>query len=435
VIGRGWVWTTFSRGQDPVSKKERTRQVDLNFANWAVLVEVVRILVDYVRRGCRIIRLDAVGYVWKRLGSTSLHEENAHRLITVMRSVLQVIAEDTVLIAEVNEPNSKLLPYLGLGAGDAAPESDVPESDMVYQFASYALAVHAVLRQRGRFFADFLRSTGVFQGKQYVTILGSHDGMAMKQAAELLPAEELDWLGTTLASAPRNCLVNYASLPGGKKVVYECCGTPWSIVNGAEVADEAMARDRYLAVVALGQLVRGMPAVYVQGLLCAENFIPDAGLDENRTILRERFEPEALAALLAPSAAGDEPRFMPVCRQIRAAEAEETRRFFRASGPAPVPLSPASVVPNEDGVLCVRLGVAVDNQADGEGEYLLASVNVTGRAQAVTCADVCGDAVVSVRDVLGPLMGREAVPVEQEEGTWCLPAFGAAWFVVTPTIR
>ena len=47
--------------------------------------------------------------------------------------------------------------------------------------------------------------------------------------------------------------MNYASLPGGKKVVYECCGTPWSIVNGAEVADEAMARDRYLAVVALAE--------------------------------------------------------------------------------------------------------------------------------------------------------------------------------------
>ena len=65
-----------------------------------------------------------------------------------------------------------------------------------------------------------------------------------------------------------------------------------------------------------------------------------------------------------------------------------------------------------------------------EEEYLLAAVNVTERAQTVTCADIRENAV-SVRDVLGPLMGREAVSVEEEEGTWCLPAFGTAWFIVS----
>ena len=118
------------------------------------------------------------------------------------------------MIAEVNEPNSKLLPYLGFadqatsggcgsGTGSGSGSGSVgatgaaaraTESDMVYQFASYPMATHAVLRGTARFFARFVRSTACFRGRQYITVLGSHDGMAMKQAAELLPAEEMEWL-------------------------------------------------------------------------------------------------------------------------------------------------------------------------------------------------------------------------------------------------
>ena len=104
------------------------------------------------------------------------------------------------------------------------------------------MATHAALRETSRYYANFLRSTAEFGGRQYITVLGSHDGMAMKQAAELLPAEEMEWFGGILGSAPRNCLVNYASLPGGKRVLYECCGTPWSTINGAVSGGDAEER-------------------------------------------------------------------------------------------------------------------------------------------------------------------------------------------------
>ena len=217
-----------------------------------------------------------------------------------MRLCLRAVSSDTVMIAEVNEPNSKLVPYLGdLGAGGEV------ESDMVYQFASYPMATHAVLRETARFFGDFVRSTAKFHGRQYITLLGSHDGMAMKQAAELLPAEEMQFFGSRLGTAPRSCLVNYARLPGGRRVVYECCGTPWSAINGrvdpGVPGAEELARRRYLAVIALGQVLRGQPAVYILGMLCSENFANAAngGLDENRSILRERLEPDALTELVS----------------------------------------------------------------------------------------------------------------------------------------
>ena len=57
VLGDGVVWTTFSRGKDAESGREETRQVDLNFSNFRVLVEVVKILLFYIEKGAELVRL------------------------------------------------------------------------------------------------------------------------------------------------------------------------------------------------------------------------------------------------------------------------------------------------------------------------------------------------------------------------------------------
>ena len=82
--------------------------------------------------------MDAIGYIWKEIGSTSLHEEKAHLLLEVLRIVLEKLSPSTVVVAEVNEPNSKLLPYLGRGKGHE-------ECDMVYQFASYVFSIKILI--------------------------------------------------------------------------------------------------------------------------------------------------------------------------------------------------------------------------------------------------------------------------------------------------
>jgi len=74
VLGSGWVWTTFSRGRNAAGK-EGSRQVDLNYRNPKVVAEVARILLFYVRQKSTMIRLDAIGYIWKVLGSASIHGE------------------------------------------------------------------------------------------------------------------------------------------------------------------------------------------------------------------------------------------------------------------------------------------------------------------------------------------------------------------------
>ena len=72
------VWTTFSADQ-----------VDLNVKNPEVLLKLTEVLLFYVARGAQLIRLDAIGYLWKEIGTTSIHLPQTHRIIQLWRTLLR----------------------------------------------------------------------------------------------------------------------------------------------------------------------------------------------------------------------------------------------------------------------------------------------------------------------------------------------------------
>jgi glucosylglycerate phosphorylase len=285
TLGTGWVWTTFSRPKFE-DGSEATCQVDLNFQNPRVLLEAVKILLFYCEKGASLIRLDAIGYIWKKPGSCSLHEPEAHQILEVVKNIVSVAEPALVSIAEVNEPQDQVFEYLG--------QEGREESDLIYQFTHFPLAVHAVLSGNGRYYQDWLKTLETPKGRQFITILGSHDGMGLKPARGFLPDRELKFLSDTLVNK-HGALPNYASLPGGEKIIYEICSTPWNLINqssSSEPLDLQIAR--YLAVVSLGFLVRGLPAIYINGLIGSPNHHPAEGLDENRTVNREIFDRKTL---------------------------------------------------------------------------------------------------------------------------------------------
>ena len=94
--GQTHVWTTFS-----------TDQIDLNYANPNVLLEILGVLIFYIQQGARIIRLDAIAYLWKEIGTSCIHLPQTHRVIKLMRAVLDLIAPDVILITETNVPHEE----------------------------------------------------------------------------------------------------------------------------------------------------------------------------------------------------------------------------------------------------------------------------------------------------------------------------------------
>jgi amylosucrase len=115
VPGTGWVWTTF-----------HDFQWDLNYANPAVFRAMLGTMLALANRGVDVIRLDAAPFLWKRLGTDSQNQPEAHRLLQAFRALTRLAAPGLVLKAEAIVSPDMLVQYLG------AHDRYQPECDLAY---------------------------------------------------------------------------------------------------------------------------------------------------------------------------------------------------------------------------------------------------------------------------------------------------------------
>jgi sucrose phosphorylase len=94
-------------------------------------------LLFYVAHGARFIRLDAIAYLWKEIGTLCIHLPQTHTVIQLMRAVLDEVAPHVQLITETNVPHADNISYFGDGTNEA---------QLVYNFALPPLVLHALLR-------------------------------------------------------------------------------------------------------------------------------------------------------------------------------------------------------------------------------------------------------------------------------------------------
>ncbi len=123
VPGDSALWTTF--GPD---------QIDLNYGNPEVVLAVIDLLLYYVRQGASFIRLDAVAYLWKEVGTSCIHQSKTHLLVRLFRAIIDDLAPSVALLTETNVPHAENLTYFGNGKNEA---------HLVYNFALAPLVLHA----------------------------------------------------------------------------------------------------------------------------------------------------------------------------------------------------------------------------------------------------------------------------------------------------
>lgn len=99
-----WVWTTFNEFQ-----------WDLNYANPAVFGEMLDILLFLANQGVEVLRLDAVAFMWKRMGTDCENQPEAHAILQAFRALSRIAAPGLLLKAEAIVPPPQLVPYLGQG--------------------------------------------------------------------------------------------------------------------------------------------------------------------------------------------------------------------------------------------------------------------------------------------------------------------------------
>lgn len=275
--GKRWLWTTFSRDQ-----------LDLNYAEPAVLAEMVDVLLEYVRHGARIVRLDAIAYLWKQIGTNCIHLPQTHEVVKVFRDVLETVAPHVLVLTETNVPHEENVSYFG--AGD--------EAHMVYQFSLPPLLLDAFLNEDAlpikTWLANLQRPP---RGSTYFNFTASHDGVGVRPLEGHVDDARLHSLVSKIRA--RGGLVSTRRQSDGTDTPYEL-NIAYVDALAGEQSDSAHHARRFLASQAVMLSLQGVPAIYFHSLVGTQNDLEGVRVsDIPRRINRRKFERAELERCLA----------------------------------------------------------------------------------------------------------------------------------------
>ena len=114
-------------------------QWDLNYANPTVFNDMTDNMLYLCNHGVDVIRLDAVPYIWKALGTQCRNLKEVHTLVRMMRIVCEIVCPGTLLLGEVVMEPSKVVPYFGT--------VEKPECHLLYNVTTMASIWHTVATQ------------------------------------------------------------------------------------------------------------------------------------------------------------------------------------------------------------------------------------------------------------------------------------------------
>lgn len=257
--GQKAVWTTFSRDQ-----------IDLNYQHWPVLSRMIEILLFYVRQGADVIRLDAVTYLWKKLGTACIHLEENHLVVKLFRDILDAVAPHVALITETNVPHSQNISYFGNGRDEA---------QMVYNFALPPLLLHTFFAESSEKLTGWAKGLEVLSDTAtFFNFMDSHDGIGLPGAWEILNSSEIEKIVQTVQE--RGGLISYKDNGDGTTSPYELNITCYSALNDNDSDEpESLKIKRYIATRAIPLVMAGVPGIYLHGLLGSQNAVESVEAD------------------------------------------------------------------------------------------------------------------------------------------------------------
>ena len=111
-------------------------QWDLNYANPVVMNDMTENLLYLTNRGIDVIRLDAVPYIWKELGTSCRNLPMVHTMVRLMRLACEIVCPSVLLLGEVVMEPAKVVPYFG--------STEKPECHMLYNVTTMATTWHTL---------------------------------------------------------------------------------------------------------------------------------------------------------------------------------------------------------------------------------------------------------------------------------------------------
>jgi len=274
------VWTTFS-----------AEQVDLNAKNPRVLRALLEALLFYVAHGARFIRLDAIAYLWKEIGTPCIHLPETHAVIQLMRAVLDEVEPQVQLITETNVPHADNISYFGDGTNEA---------QLVYNFALPPLVLHALLRGDASHLTRWAATLKAPSNRTtFFNFLASHDGIGLNPARGILPPTEIDFLVERCQA--HGGFINYQQNADGSKSPYEMNIVYFDALNDPTGGDSLETQvNRFMVAQAVMLSLAGVPGIYFHSLFGSRNDRAGAlATGINRRINRQKLTRAELETNLA----------------------------------------------------------------------------------------------------------------------------------------
>ncbi len=269
------LWTTFSADQ-----------LDFNFKSLDVLEKMIEVLLLYAQKGATILRLDAIAYLWKEIGTTCIHLSETHDMVKLFRSILDLVAPDVIIITETNVPHQENISYFGDGRDEA---------QMVYNFTLPPLLFYSFLKEDTTVLTNWAKGLHLEPaGNTFFNFAASHDGIGVRPLEGILPPEEIDALAEVVKA--NGGQVSYKRNPDGSDSPYELNIT---YVDAILADSESTQAEKFLASQAIQYVLPGVPATYIHSLVGSRNWLE--GVKQTgraRTVNREKLDVENLMSEL-----------------------------------------------------------------------------------------------------------------------------------------
>ncbi|REL29035.1 alpha-amylase [Thalassotalea euphylliae] len=276
--GEQYVWCTFSHDQ-----------VDLDFRNPEVLSQFVKIIRQYLDNGVRIFRMDAVAFLWKVVGSSSINLPQTHEVVRLLRTLIEHAQPDAVIITETNIPNTQNLTYFG----------NANEAHCIYNFSLPPLLINSLITGNCLYLKRWLMSMPPAQdGTTYFNFIASHDGIGLRPAEGLLSDQEISLLINTMKNF--GGAISWRTSESGEQKAYEMNISLFDALQGTVNGPDKWGMQRFICAHSIMLGLEGIPGIYIHSLLGTRNdYEKLKNTHHNRSINRHRWDYQRLETQLA----------------------------------------------------------------------------------------------------------------------------------------
>ena len=275
--GKKHVWTTFS-----------SDQADLNFKNPEVFLAMLEVMLFYLSKGIRIIRLDAIAFLWKEDNTSCIHLPETHEFVKLFRDIFDYLSPGLVLLTETNVPNKENLSYFGEG----------DEANMIYQFNLPPLLLYSFFSEDAHYFNNWAYTLPEPpQESTFFNFTASHDGIGVRPLEGLVPEDKKEKLFENIKK--NGGLISTKSNADGTSSPYELNTTYLDALQETQYSSGKHQIERFVSSQAVMMAFKGIPAFYIHSLLGTQNDYEGYKQTQRaRSLNRKQWDYDEIKALL-----------------------------------------------------------------------------------------------------------------------------------------